>query len=188
MQNQCPKAKELLARLDAAVDIQETSGCCHAVKEVLESVFHSEDDFLPEEYMKPAEGSYARRLLHRDPRGRYTVLAMVWDKGQGTALHDHAGKWCVECVYRGKIKVTSYDLIGQEDDPVVQFKQEATVLAGVGEAGALIPPFEYHTIENALDTPAITIHVYGEELTWCNVFLPVDGGYTKVRKELAYTA
>lgn len=26
MQNQCPKAKELLARLDAAVDIQETRG------------------------------------------------------------------------------------------------------------------------------------------------------------------
>jgi hypothetical protein len=71
---------------------------------------------------------------------------------------------------------------------VVQFEKESVVHAGVGEAGALIPPFEYHVLENAGDVPAITIHVYGEEMTYCHVFEPVDGGgYRRVYRELQYT-
>jgi hypothetical protein len=87
-------------------------------------------------------------LLHRDPDGRYTVLAMVWERGQGTPLHDHAGRWCVECVYQGRIRVTSYSVRGDPERDLVEFRQESVVLAGIGEAGALIPPFEYHRIQN----------------------------------------
>lgn len=181
------KVDELIRRIDEAVKITEQKGCCEAVKEVLEHLVRSGEDFIGPELMRPAEGCYARRLLHRDPDGRYSVVVMVWDVGQGTSLHDHAGSWCVECVYRGRIKVDSYDIEGREDDPVVKFHHEKTVFAGPGEAGALIPPFEYHTILNPDPKPAITIHVYQGELTWCNIFAPVDGGYAKQRKELCYT-
>ena len=79
---------------------------------------------------------------------------MVWDHRQGTPLHDHAGMWCVECVYQGKIRVTSYSVHGGDPETgVVQFEKEKAVHAGVGEAGALIPPFEYHVLENASDQP-----------------------------------
>ncbi len=183
-----PEAMEFLRQLDEAVAQDCVNGRCERIKEILENAFHSPADLIDEEYMKPAPDCYARRLLHRDPEGRYSIVAMVWGVGQGTALHDHAGEWCVECVYRGKIKVVSYDLIGNENDPVVQFKREKEVFAGVGEAGALIPPFEYHTIENALDAPTVTVHIYGHELTWCNIFVPTEGGFEKVRKELSYTA
>ncbi|MBS1724351.1 MAG: cysteine dioxygenase family protein [Armatimonadetes bacterium] len=184
-----PKAAELIRLLDEAVDLDCIKGRCEKVKQILEDVFHSGEDWLEPQYLVPAHERYARRLLHRDPAGRYSVVAMVWDVGQGTALHDHAGEWCVECVYRGKIKVTSFDLVGSSDEPVVQFVEEKTIFAGCGEAGALIPPFEYHTIANALpDVPSVTVHVYGHELTWCHIFEPVEGGYTRVRKELCYTA
>ncbi|MFY9234551.1 MAG: cysteine dioxygenase family protein [Fimbriimonadaceae bacterium] len=182
-----PKVDELIARIDEAVAITEQKGCCEAVKQVLEDVVRSGEEFIGAEFMRPAEGCYARRLLHKDPAGRYSVLVMVWDVGQGTALHDHAGQWCVECVYRGRIEVESYDIHGGEDDPVVDFSKERKVFAGPGEAGALIPPFEYHTIVNASDQPSVTIHVYAGELTWCNIFAPVEGGYRKQRKELCYT-
>ncbi len=62
-----------------------------------------------------------------------------------------------------------------------------TSTTGPGEAGALIPPFEYHTIWNTEETPAVTIHVYSGELTWCHIFDPVDGGYVRSVKELTYT-
>src|SRR5688572_15541547 len=181
------KVGELIARLDKAVEITEERGCCEAVKDVLEDVVRSGEEFVGAEFLVPAADKYARRLLHKDPQGRYSVLVMVWDKGQGTMLHDHAGNWCVECVYRGRIRVVSYSIQGDEDDPVVGFQQEKTVFAGPGEAGALIPPFDYHTIENPDETPAVTIHVYAGELTWCNVFEPVEGGFTKRRKDLSYT-
>ncbi|MBS1713886.1 MAG: cysteine dioxygenase family protein [Armatimonadetes bacterium] len=182
------RGAELIERLDGAVELDCVQGRCSKVKEVLEDVFRSGDDFLPARCLAPAADRYARRLIHRDPAGRYSVVAMVWGVGQGTALHDHAGEWCVECVYRGRIEVTSYDIQGSPEEPLVQFKREKTVYAGTGEAGALIPPFEYHTIANALtDEPSVTIHVYGHELTWCHIFEPVEGGYRRVRKDLCYT-
>ncbi len=183
------KIDELIRRLDAAVTVVDDAARCRNVKAVLTDIVRSGEPFVPERFMRAATGQYARRLLHRDPHGRYTMLVMVWDRGQGTSLHDHAGRWCCECVYRGNIRVTSFSAIGGDaEQDLVEFRQETTVHAGVGEAGALIPPFEYHILENAGDEPAVTIHVYGEELKHCHIFEPVEGmKYRRRFKELAYT-
>ena len=178
----------LVEMLDEAVDIQETKGCCSAVKNTLEKIVGSDHDFIDLDLLKPDPNKYARRLVHKDPAGRYSVVAMVWGPGQGTLLHDHAGHWCVECVYRGRIDVESYDLIESKGD-LMKFKKEGEIVAGVGEAGALIPPFEYHSIKNADTdgTSAVTLHVYGGELTWCHCFLPEGEWFKKEIRELVYT-
>lgn len=178
---------ELIQHLDQAVTSDDGKVCCGKVKTVLEDLCRSGKPILSDHDMRPAPDRYARHLVHLDPEGRYSVLAMVWDKGQGTAIHDHAGMWCCECVYRGKIKVVSYEMEGDDDAGPVQFHAQETIMAGPGEAGALIPPFDHHTIENALDEPSVTIHVYGGEMTWCHVFVPTENGYEKVYRELAYT-
>lgn len=179
---------DLIRRLDEAVAARTDEACCRNVKQALIDVVAGGELSLAEAYLAPTPDRYARRLLHRDPDGRYTVIAMVWGKGQGTPLHDHAGIWCVECVYRGRIRVTSYGVRGGDPETgVVQFEKQADVVAGPGEAGALIPPFEYHVIANADATPSVTIHVYGGEMTHCHVFSPVDGGHRREYRELSYT-
>lgn len=181
-----PLLNELIARLDKAVEIKEATGCCQAVKEALEEIVASQQDFIAERFLQPAPDKYARRLVHKDPQDRYTVLAMVWGSGQGTAVHDHDDLWCVECVYRGKIKVVSYSYFGEEKG-LHQFQPAKVVYAGLGEAGALIPPYDHHTIENEEATPAVTLHVYGGEMQACHAFIPVEGGYRRERRELSYT-
>ena len=181
-----PKLSEFVARLDEAVNSVD-GPCCYRVKKILEDVCGSGDDWIPSAFMRPCTNGYARRLLHRDPNDKYTVMVMVWDGTQGTALHDHAGMWCVECVYRGRIKVVSYDLISSEGDSF-EFERKIEVHAGPGEAGALIPPFDYHTIENDNPTASATIHIYGGEMTWCHAFVPRDGAFERVRRELCYSA
>ena len=183
------KVDELIRRLDQAVATDDTDQLCRNVKAVLADVVSSGEQFVDAAYLAPAADKYARRLLHRDPSGRYSVVVMVWGTDQGTPLHDHAGVWCVECVYRGRIRVTSFDLESGPDADPLRFTPESVVFAGVGEAGHLIPPFEYHMIENADRTPSVTLHVYGGELTWCNAFHPLEGGgYRRERRELSYTA
>lgn len=182
------KVQEMIRLIDEAVTIQEEKGCCQAVKKALQDIVRSGEDFLDPHFLEPVEGRYARRLVHKDPKNRYSILAMVWDKGQGTPLHDHAGHWCVECVYRGRIRVVSYSLHGDPDTELVKFSPETEIMAGPGEAGALIPPFEYHTIKNPDDTPAVTIHVYAGELDHCYIFNPIEGGYRREYRELTYTA
>lgn len=180
---------ELVRRLDLACVAPDDEGRCRNVKKVLTEMLGSGTPFLDPRYLQPTPNVYARRLLHRDPQGRYTAVVMVWDKGQGTPLHDHAGMWCVECVYTGKIRVTSYSVHGGNPETgIVQFQKETVIHAGPGEAGALIPPFEYHVLENAIDTPAITLHVYGGEMTYCHTFTPVDGGWKRGYRELSYSA
>ena len=107
MAARAPKADELIQRLDRAVATDDTDRLCINVKRVLAEVVGSGEQFVDDAFLAPAPDRYARRLLHRDPAGRYSAVVMVWGPGQGTPLHDHAGVWCVECVYRGRIRVTS---------------------------------------------------------------------------------
>jgi predicted metal-dependent enzyme (double-stranded beta helix superfamily) len=183
------KVDELIQRLDQAVAVRDDALRCQNVKKVLTDIVSSGEQFVEPAFLVPVPERYARRLMHRDPENRYTVLAMVWNRGQGTPLHDHAGTWCVECVYRGRIRVTSYSVRGGDPERgVVRFERETVVMAGVGEAGALIPPFEYHVLENADQTPSVTLHVYGGEMTYCHIFEPTEGGYLRKYRELGYTA
>jgi len=180
---------DLIRRLDEAVAVRDDEVRCRQVKQVLGDAVSSGEIDLDPALLRTAQGTYARRLLHRDPQERYSVLVMVWDAGQGTMLHDHGGTWCVECVYRGRIQVTSYSVRGGDPETgVVQFSPETEVTAGVGQAGALIPPFEYHILRNPASEPAVTLHVYGGELLACHVYEPVEGGWRRRYKELGYTA
>jgi predicted metal-dependent enzyme (double-stranded beta helix superfamily) len=178
---------DLIRLLDEAVERQSTEGCCYAIKDALEKIVRSDHGFIEPEMMVPVEGKYARRLLHLDPQNRYVVMVMVWNTGQGTPLHDHDHLWCVECVYRGRIRVVPFDLVDQVG-VAYRFTPQAPIYAGPGEAGALIPPYEYHTLENASDDPSVTIHVYGGEMTACDIFLDNgDGTYRREHRELSYT-
>lgn len=185
----------LIERLDAATRARSTPSdsdvgrICVAVKNALCDEVVQRGLQLPGVFLEPSPTSYARRLLHRDPDGRYSIVIMVWDANQGTPIHDHAGAWCVECVYEGRIEVTSYDIVGNADNALVRFSMQNTTKATVGEAGALIPPHDYHVIENKTPTRAVTIHVYGGEMNGCHAFRPTDedGVYEKHWCELCYT-
>ena len=178
--------QDVRTRLDAIVHQQPGRQVPELVKAVLIDSMRCGSLTVPAAYRAPIEGTYARRLLHRDPAGQYTMVVMTWGPGQKTALHDHAGIWCVECVVDGQMEVAQYDLQSAKDGRY-RFAERSRVLAGRGSAGCLIPPFEYHTLGNAAPTPSITLHVYGGEMDHCHVFEPdADGSYHRVKKELNY--
>jgi predicted metal-dependent enzyme (double-stranded beta helix superfamily) len=182
-----PAFASLRSRLDGAVRAESVTEIAHQVKSVLEDALRCDSLTLPPRFHAPLADTYARRLLHRDPDGRYTVVAMAWGPGQKTALHDHAGIWCVECVIDGEMEVTQYDL-SSEADGAYRFDEQRRVIAGRGSAGCLIPPFEYHTLANVRpDGSSITLHVYGGEMNHCHVFEPSgDGTYRRVIRSLRY--
>ena len=177
---------DLRNRLDAVIHDQSSARVPELVKAVLIDAMQNGTLELPAALKTPRPGSYARRLLHRDPSGDYTMVVMTWGPGQKTALHDHAGIWCVECVVDGNMEVAQYDLVSEQGG-AFRFEQRHLVVAGRGSAGCLIPPFEYHTLGNALATPSVTLHVYGGEMDHCHVFEPAaDGSYRRTRKDLQY--
>ena len=182
-----PSFTLLRERLDAAVTAGDPATIAQQVKRALQETLKGEGLALPEAFRRPRPETYARRLLHRDPDGRYTAVVMTWGPGQGTALHDHAGMWCVECVVEGEMEVRQYDLVEQNDGHY-RFEAQACMEALKGSAGCLIPPYEYHTLANKRgDAPSITLHIYGGEMDHCHVFEPInDGTHRRVEKRLAY--
>jgi predicted metal-dependent enzyme (double-stranded beta helix superfamily) len=182
-----PSFDLLRTKLDAAVAAPDVATIAQQVKQALQEVLHCNGLSLPPGMVRPIPDSYARRLLHRDPAGRYTAIVMTWGPAQKTPLHDHAGIWCVECVVDGNMDVTQFDLVAEEGNNY-RFEQKNSVSAARGSAGCLIPPFEYHTLGNhSSETPSVTLHVYGGEMDHCHVFEPNgDGTFRRVRKCLSY--
>ncbi len=188
MKTLAPVVDPLIDRLCEAVRLRDVAAITEQIKGDLESFIPAEGLLLPDHFRQPKPGSYARRLLYRDDELGFTALIMTWGPGQRTALHDHAGIWCVEGVVEGQMEVTRYEMTEELPDGRCRFEDRGAMRATAGSAGALIPPFEHHVLANALpDRPSLTLHVYGGEMDHCNVFEPLgDGLYKPCQKSLSY--
>jgi len=180
-----PGCQELFAMIDRAVssDCQhETTDC---IRNGLAELIRTRAVQMPPCVLEPVADHYARRELYRCEKSGYSVVAMTWGPGQGTPVHDHSGVWCVEGVWQGQLEITQYQL-REEDGDRVRFEPVGTQIAGVGSAGSLIPPHEYHAIRNpSADAVAISLHIYKQALTCCSMYQPeADGWYRKAARPL----
>ena len=185
----CEGYAELIRRLDRSVEAGGPEAITEAVKVDLEDLLGRGALRLPESLTQPRLDCYARRLLHRDPAGRYTAIVMTWGPGQGTAVHDHGGLWCVEGVVDGEIAVTQYQVIPAIDG-YFDVRAVGALRAGRGSAGCLIPPTDHHVLTNAREgTSSVTLHVYGGEMAEARVYLPnADGRYAESVRTLSFHA
>src|SRR5688500_2185961 len=96
------QANPLVELVDRAVSRgDDVEHVVDALRGQLCALIRSGEMQLPANISAPNGDHYARRLLHRDERLGYSIIAMTWGAGQGTSLHDHAGLWCVESVWQG---------------------------------------------------------------------------------------
>lgn len=184
---QFPGIDRLIESVDQAVALGEPESLTCALRKALCELISSNEVKLPECCFEACDDSYQRRELHTSEKYGYSVIAMTWAPGQGTPIHDHCGMWCVEGVWAGRIEVAQYELMEQSND-LFRFEPRGTIEAGVGTAGSLIPPHEYHTICNTSDSePAVSVHVYRRRLMNCNIFEACndDGWYRRCPRQLS---
>jgi predicted metal-dependent enzyme (double-stranded beta helix superfamily) len=103
---------------------------------------------------------YICHLLHTEPDGSFSVTALVWRPGQLTPIHDHVA-WCVFGV-----------LQGVEYEELYLLSEDGTFLAEVGsnesqvgEVSGFAPPGDIHRVRNRGTGIAISLHVYGADIT-----------------------
>ena len=99
--------------------------------------------------------SYGSHTLHVEPDGSFSVIAVVWRPGQVTRIHDHL-TWCVFGVIQGVEQEELFDadlnLVGRSENHT-------------GDVSGFAPPGDIHRVHNTTDTTAISIHVYGTDVT-----------------------
>lgn len=104
---------------------------------------------------------YTQHILHVEPDGAFSVVALVWLPGQATAVHDHVS-WCTVGVYEGQETETLYRLAGRKG-------HRRLVVSGhaVNQRGAvtgIAPPGDIHQVSNSGSTTAVSLHVYGADI------------------------
>jgi len=115
---------------------------------------------LPVPLRRGDPAGYQSHLLYAEPDGTFSISVMVWLPGQQTMIHDHVA-WCVTGVLQGREYEEIFALAGGG---------RALRLAGrnVNPAGAVsgfAPPGDIHRVSNTGDTVAISMHVYGADIS-----------------------
>jgi predicted metal-dependent enzyme (double-stranded beta helix superfamily) len=117
-------------------------------------------DFLTAAEREGLADDYQCHVLHVEPDGSFSVTAMVWRHGQITPIHDHVA-WCVFGV-----------LQGIEYEELFALAADGTHLVDVGrnenrpgEVSGFAPPGDIHRVRNVGDRVAISLHVYGADIT-----------------------
>ncbi|MFI6099378.1 cysteine dioxygenase [Lentzea sp. NPDC051213] len=112
---------------------------------------------LDPEHREPDPNAYRQHLLHVEPDGSFSVVALVWLPGQETCIHDHVS-WCVVGTYVGEEQETTYRLARGR---LIPLRLNRTPQ---GVASYLVPPGDIHKVCNNSSSVAISIHVYGADI------------------------
>ena len=98
---------------------------------------------------------YRTNVVHVDPIGRFSLVALVWRPGQRTPVHSHAS-WCVVGVHQGREQERSFAVAGGRAVEI----DRRTML--VGDVAALdAGDDDIHEVRNAGHGETISLHVYG---------------------------
>jgi predicted metal-dependent enzyme (double-stranded beta helix superfamily) len=103
---------------------------------------------------------YQTHLVHAEPDGTFSIAVMVWRPGQVTAVHDHVS-WCVTGVLRGTEheEIFAFDAAGGLLTEIGRRQNPAGAVAGFA------PPGDIHRVRNAGDGVAVSMHIYGADLS-----------------------
>jgi predicted metal-dependent enzyme (double-stranded beta helix superfamily) len=110
-----------------------------------------------------------RYLLYKDSDFGFVIMMLVWKPQQSTPIHGH-GIWGIEAVLKNYVRVTNYTNCNKEP------KEIGSVILPPGAVAYVLPPdADVHRVSHYGKEPAITIHIYGKELTQNLVFKPGTG-------------
>ncbi|GAA0431637.1 cysteine dioxygenase family protein [Streptomyces luteireticuli] len=164
-----PAAPPVTARLRALVDgIREAvdrglppDTTAYLVGELLAGHLGA-PDLLTDEQRAGDPDHYRQHVLHAEPDGGFSVVALVWLPGQGTPIHDHVA-WCVTGVHEGTESERRYRLV--PDGPSARLVAVEDVANRQGEVCGFAPPGDIHRVRNASSSAAVSIHVYGADVS-----------------------
>lgn len=142
----------------------------------------ADDRWLEERCRQGSPDCYTRHLLHRDAQNRFVVLALVWQPGQMTPIHDHSC-WGVMGMIENSLEEVCFDRLDDGKRPdFAELQQSRVTDVGRGSVAYLLPPYEeIHRIGNTSDRPTISLHVYGRDLDEVNVFDQATGKVSAMR-------
>ena len=153
-----PALDAFVAAVTTAVDAARSP---HEAVDAVTTVLRervADPDLLDASLTDPGPDGSREQVLHVDPAGRFSVVALVWTGGATTPPHDHV-TWGVVGVHRGVEVETRYAWV---DERLVEQSVARSVAGGVD---GFVPPGDVHVVRHEGDDVAVSVHVYGTDVT-----------------------
>ena len=138
-------------------------------------------------YLNWSLGSYTRNLIHKCEL--FEVLAICWESGQFSQIHNHRDQNCWMAVPVGRLQVQNFRV--EQRDPSTgrcRLAPADTYEMNDEHPAAVAPHAPVHQVLNLPEFAerAVSVHVYSRPYDSCEVYEPEKGTYYDV--PLHYTS
>jgi cysteine dioxygenase len=119
---------------------------------------------------------YTRNLIDKTPL--YELIAICWEVGQVSSVHNHREQNCWMSVPIGRLLVENFHLRWQDlDQGRCQLTATDTVEMNPAHPCAVNPAHPVHRVVNAkqFDERAVSLHIYSRPFDTCVVYSPEQG-------------
>jgi predicted metal-dependent enzyme (double-stranded beta helix superfamily) len=119
---------------------------------------------------------YTRNLIDKTPL--YELIAICWEIGQASSVHNHRDQNCWMAVPIGRLLVENYHLVSQKlDEGSCQLETSNTVEMNPSQPCAVDPSDPVHRVLNPAEFKerAVSLHVYSRPFDTCVVYSPERG-------------
>ena len=139
-----------------------------------------------ERYLAWDRQHYTRNLI--DKTALYELIAICWEVGQASSVHNHRDQNCWMAVPIGRLLVENYHLVYQKlDQGKCKLETADTLEMNPSHPCAVDPLQPVHRVYNPreFDQRAVSLHVYSRPFDSCVVYSPEQGTCGEIK--LHYT-
>ena len=119
---------------------------------------------------------YTRNLI--DKTSLYELVAICWEVGQASSIHNHREQNCWMAVPVGRLRVQNFRVISQKlEEGTCQLETAGTVEMNPRQPCAVDPLEPVHRVYNPreFDQRAVSLHVYSRPFDTCVVYSQEQG-------------
>src|SRR5690348_488273 len=119
---------------------------------------------------------YTRNLIDKTPF--YELIAICWDVGQVSSVHNHRDQNCWMAVPVGRLEVENFHLVSQDVDcGKCELTPTETVEMNPTHPCAVNPADPVHRVVNPkkFGERAVSLHIYSRPFDSCVVYSPEQG-------------
>lgn len=153
---------------------QEAFDQTEAVRRFLQETPVDAESLAP--YLTWDRQHYTRNLIDRTPL--YELMAICWEIGQASSVHNHRDQMCWMAAPMGRLQVENFHLVHQDlQAGRCRLEPLNTVEMNLHNPCAVDPADPVHRVVNAreFNQRAVSLHVYSRPFETCVVYSPEQG-------------
>ena len=136
------------------------------------------DSLSPYLFFRPTH--YTRNLIYKC--GLFELLAICWEAGQVSPIHNHQGQNCWMGVPLGKLAVQNYDVVKIDGAGHCELREAERLVMDPGHPSSVDNDRPIHAVLNLPEygQRAVSLHVYSRPYDRCLVYSLNESSYREV--------